>query len=85
MSIWLAADIVLLLCLAPCAWLILRSGDLSDWVVALQMSGLIVVLVLLILAQAMSRPSFYDLALALAFLSFPAGLMFAHFIQRWLP
>ncbi len=83
MNIWLAADVALLLGLVPCAWLILRSRELSDWIVGLQMSGIITVLVLLTLAQAMSRPSFYDLALALAFVSFPAGLMFAHFIQRW--
>ncbi len=82
MSIWLVTDVVLLLGFVPCGWVILRSKELCDWVVALQMTGIIAVLVLLILAQAMSRPSFYDLAVALSLLSFPAGMMLAHFIQR---
>ena len=83
MSIWLWSDIALLLSIVPCAILILRSSNVSDWTVATQMGGLIAVLALLVLAQAMKRPSFYDLAVALALLSFPAGLMFAHFIERW--
>jgi multisubunit Na+/H+ antiporter MnhF subunit len=83
MSIWLWGVIAMMLGVVPCALLILRSPDMSDWTLALQMSGIIVVLGLLLLAQAMKRPSFYDLAVALALLSFPAGLMFAHFIERW--
>ncbi len=84
MTIWLAADIALLLGLIPCGVLIARSADAADWTIALQLSGVIVTLALLLLAQAMSRPSFYDLAVTLALLSFPAGMMLAHFIQRWL-
>ena len=83
MNIWLWAEIALLLGMVPCAFLILRSSDLSDWMVALQMGGLIAVMALLLLAQAMKRPSFYDLAVALALLSFPAGLMVAHFVELW--
>ncbi len=84
MNVWLVFDVVLVLGLAPCAWVMVRSAEPGDWVVALQMSGLIGVLALLLLAEAMSRPSFYDLAVALAILSFPAGLMFAYFIEHWL-
>ncbi len=85
MSLWLLADILLLLAIVPCAIVVLRSAGLSDWVVAVQMCGVIGALALMILAQAMSRPSFYDLAVALSLLSFPTGLMFAHFLERWLP
>jgi len=83
MSIWLWAEIALLLSAVPCAVVLLRSREAGDWAIALQMSGLVAVLALLVLAQAMKRPSFFDLAVALALLSFPAGLMFAHFIERW--
>ncbi len=83
MSIWLWADITLLLGLVPCVLVILQSPHVADWMVALEMAGLLIVLGLLLLAQAMSRPSFFDLSLALALLSFPTGLMAAHFIERW--
>jgi multicomponent Na+:H+ antiporter subunit F len=83
MNTWLWADVALLLSIVPCALVILRSETPGDWLVGLQMAGLIVVLALLILAQAMKRPSFFDLAVALALLSFSSGLLFAHFITRW--
>lgn len=84
MKIWLAADIALLLALAPCAFVILRGRHLTDCMVALQFGGVLMTLALMILAQAMHRPSFYDLSLALALLSFPAALLFAHFVETWL-
>ncbi len=83
MSLWLTAEIALLAAIVPCAILILRASGASDWAVAIQMSSLVGILALLMLAQAMRRPSFLDLAVALSLLSFPAGLMFAHFIERW--
>lgn len=83
MSVWLWADIALLLSVVPWAAVILRSETPGDWLVGLQMSGLIVVLTLLILAEAMKRPSCFDLAVALALLSVSSGLLFAHFITRW--
>ena len=83
MSIWLITDIVLLLALVPCTMLVLRSLGLSDWAVVVQTGWLIGALALLMLAEAMQRPSFCDLAVALSLLSFPVGLIFAHLIQRW--
>ena len=56
MSIWLWAEIALLLSTLPCAVILLRSREAGDWAIALQMSGLVVVLALLVLAQAMKRP-----------------------------
>ncbi len=85
MTIWLTAAIALLICLVACAG-VMKGGKqaLTDCMVGLQMAGTIAVLVLIILAEAMQRPSFLDLALALALLSLPAALMFAHFVERWL-
>lgn len=85
MKAWLSADIALLVAMIPCAVFLFRAKRLTDCLVALQMMGIIAVLALLVLAQAMQRPSFYDLSLTLALLSFPAGLMYAHFVESWLP
>ena len=41
-------------------------------------------LILILLAQGMNRPSLYDLALALSLLAFGGGLVFARFLERWL-
>ncbi len=83
MNLWLVAALVLAIAMVPCGLLILRSASLDDAVVALQMAGVVTVLLLVLLAQALSRPSFYDLALALTVLSFPAGMMFAYFLECW--
>ncbi len=83
MNAWLIADIALLLGVVICGVLMLRSPEPGDWLVGLQLGGTIAVLVLMLLAQAMKRPSFYDLALALALLSYPSGLIFARFVERW--
>ena len=78
------AEIGLLLAVIPCAYVILRGPALSDALVAVQRGGMIAVLALVVLAQAMSRPSFYDLAIVTAVLAFGSGFMLAHFLERWL-
>ncbi len=55
-----------------------------DRLVSLEMAGTLSVLILMLLAEAYRQPSFFDLALTLAFLSLPAGLVFALFFERWL-
>jgi multisubunit Na+/H+ antiporter MnhF subunit len=42
-----------------------------------------VCLILLLIAQGIHRPPFFDLALAAALLSFAGGLVFARFFERW--
>lgn len=79
---WLIACVVLAVVLAGCAGVILRARGLGTMLVATQLAGAIAVLMLLALAVALHRPAFLDLALALALLSVPAGLMFAYFIQH---
>jgi multicomponent Na+:H+ antiporter subunit F len=48
------------------------------------MAGTVDTLVLLLLAQAYDRAIYYDLALALALLSFAGGMVFARFLERWI-
>jgi multicomponent Na+:H+ antiporter subunit F len=76
---WLAGALGLCAGLLPCAWVCLRAKDPFDRLVALEMSAVIV-----LLAEAMQRPLFLDLALTQALLSFGGGLVFARFVERWL-
>ncbi len=55
MNVWLFVDVALLLSTVPCGLVLLRSRNAADWMLAVQMTGLIAVLALLVLAQAMKR------------------------------
>ena len=79
----MVATLALLAGLVPCGVACLR-GDVVDRLVALEMAGTVVTLVLLLLAQVFGRVVYVDLALALALLSFAGGLVFARFLERFL-
>jgi multisubunit Na+/H+ antiporter MnhF subunit len=80
---WLAGTLALCAGLVPCAFVCLRAKDPCDRLVALEMSAVLVSLALVLLAEAMQRPLFLDLALTQALLSFGGGLVFARFLERW--
>lgn len=79
MSPWNAAAVVLLVSLLPLGYLVLRA-PYADALVALELAGTLVVLVLVVLAQAFSRPSYFVVPLTLAPLSLLGGLLFARFL-----
>ena len=54
------------------------------FLIGLQLATTTAVLALTVIAIGISRSSFLDIGLTLALLSYPATLLFAHFIQRWL-
>ena len=83
MNVWLTGSTVLLFALVPCGIASFR-GDAMERLVGLEMAGMVVTLLLVMLAQGMGRVNFYDLALALALLSFGGGLVFVRFLERWL-
>ncbi len=83
MNCWWMAALAMMICLIPCALGCLR-GDSVDRLVALEAATLIMVLILLLIAEAMGRQSFVDLALMMALLSFAGGLVFARFLERWM-
>lgn len=83
MNLWQFAALALLLGFVPCGWVLARAKTMERFV-AMQMAGTLTSLILLLLAQGFGQPTFCDLALAFALLSFPAGLLFAHFFERWL-
>jgi multicomponent Na+:H+ antiporter subunit F len=80
---WLVAALALLVALVPCGVVCLR-GDPVNRLVGLEMAGAVDTLVLLLLAQAYQRSIYFDLALALALLSFAGGMVFARFLERWI-
>jgi multisubunit Na+/H+ antiporter MnhF subunit len=83
MNLWLAGALGLLVALLPCAWVCVRSGR-ADRLVALQLATLCSVLLLVLLAEGLERPSYDDLALTLVVLAFPGTLAFAISLERWL-
>lgn len=82
MNVWLVAATVLVVSLGGCAWVAFRSPP-SDRLVAFELAGIIDTLIFLLLAAGFDRDVYYDLALALALLSLAGGLVFAHFMERW--
>ena len=83
MNEWAVAALALLAGLVPCGVVCLR-GDPVNRLVGLEMAGTVDTLVLLLLAQAYHRAIYFDLALALALLSFAGGMVFARFLERWI-
>lgn len=83
MNMWLWAATTLMLCLVPCGIVCARAKTL-DRLAAAEMVSVLAILIVVLLAKGYQRPSLYDLALALALLSYPGGLVFAHFLERFL-
>lgn len=83
MNIWLLGSSVLIFALVPCGVAAFR-GDAMERLVGLEMGSMIATLLLAMLAEGTHRINFYDLALALALLSFGGGLVFTRFLERWL-
>lgn len=83
MNVWLEAAALLLFALVPCG-VVVFYGSAMRRLIGLEMAGMIISLLLVLLAEGMHRPPFYDLALAVALLSFGGGLVFARFLERWL-
>jgi multisubunit Na+/H+ antiporter MnhF subunit len=80
---FLAAAVVLLGCTAAAIPLVVR-GSRMDAVVGMQLAGVLASLVLLLVAEGMSRPALFDVGLVGAFLSMGGGLVFVRTLERWL-
>jgi multisubunit Na+/H+ antiporter MnhF subunit len=83
MTAYFTAAAVLLAGLAPLIIFSVRAEP-PDGLVALNLGGTIATLVLMLLAEAMRRQPFFDLAVVSAVLSFTGGLAYARFLERWL-
>jgi len=80
---WLIAAAALVFALVPCGIVCFR-GTAVERMVGLEMAGILNSLILLLLAQGLNNPNFYDLAVAMALLTFGGGLVFVRFLERWL-
>jgi multisubunit Na+/H+ antiporter MnhF subunit len=83
MNAWLIAATALTFGLVPCGIVVFR-GTPMERLVGLEMAGIIETLILILLAQGINNPNFYDLALALSLLALGGGLVFVRFLERWL-
>ncbi len=83
MSLWLWAALAMLLALVPCAILSFR-GPLTDRLVGLQATAVVVTLELILLVEGVQRTPMHDLGLTMALLTFGGGLVFTRFVERWL-
>ncbi len=81
MSAWMIASIALLFALMPCGWLAM-TGSVQKRLVALEMTGILCTLELVLLTMAFKRMPMMDLAVALSLMSFGAGMVFAHFLTQ---
>lgn len=82
MNEWIMAAIVLVLGgIVPCLVVSVRAS-VMEGLVALELAGVISVLVLLLLAEGFQRQPFVDLALVLAVLSFVGALAFVRYMER---
>jgi multicomponent Na+:H+ antiporter subunit F len=83
MNAWLMAAAALLFTLVPCG-IVCFKGTPMDRMVGLEMAGIVTTLILLLLAQGINNPNFYDVGLTLSLLVFGGGLVFVRFLERWL-
>jgi multicomponent Na+:H+ antiporter subunit F len=79
---FLVAALVLMVALAPCAWVCWR-GSPEDRLVALGLTGTVQALVLLFLAVGFAEPALASLGAVLAVMSNAGTLVFARFLERW--
>ena len=82
MNGWILAAVVLVIVgFVPCLVVSVRAS-VMEGLVALEMAGVMAVLVLLLLAEGFQRQPFVDLALVLALLSFVGTLAFVRYMER---
>jgi multisubunit Na+/H+ antiporter MnhF subunit len=83
MNFWMVASIVMLAAFIPCGWLAL-TDTVEKRLVGMETAGVVCTLHLMLLVMAFNRMPMMDLALALALLSFGAGMLFAQMLARHL-
>lgn len=79
MNIWFVGATILLIALVLCGVVLLR-GEMLQALVALELAGTIVAVVLLLIAEGFHRNSYYTLPLVLAFTNFVGVLIFIRFV-----
>jgi multisubunit Na+/H+ antiporter MnhF subunit len=78
-NVWFVGATILLLALVPVGWALVR-GEILDALVALELAGTVVTLILLLISEGFKRNSYYTLPLVLAFTNFVGVLIFVRFL-----
>jgi multisubunit Na+/H+ antiporter MnhF subunit len=78
-NVWFVGATALLLGLVPVGWVLIR-GDILEALVALQLAGTVVAVVLVLIGEGFKRNSYYTLPLVLAFTNFVGVLIFVRFL-----
>jgi multisubunit Na+/H+ antiporter MnhF subunit len=78
-NVWFVGATVLLVALVPVGWVLVR-GSIVEALVALQLAGTVVTVVLLLISEGFKRNSYYTLPLVLAFTNFVGVLIFVRFL-----
>jgi multisubunit Na+/H+ antiporter MnhF subunit len=78
-NVWFVGATILLLALVPVGWVLVR-GEIVDALVALELAGTVVTLILLLISEGFKRNSYYTLPLVLAFTNFVGVLVFVRFL-----
>lgn len=76
------AALVLVLVALPACLLLVARGEPVARLAGLEATAVVSTVVLLLLADAAGRPSYGDVALVMALLSFAGALVFARFLGR---
>ncbi len=83
MNMWQWGAAALFVGLVPCG-IACFKGSIGARLVALELAGLVAVLVALVLAADSTVSSVLDVAIVLSFVGFVGGLVFTRFLGRWL-
>jgi multisubunit Na+/H+ antiporter MnhF subunit len=79
MNIWFVGATTLLLALVPVAYVLIR-GELIEALVALELAGTVVTVILVLIGEGFKRNSYYTLPLVLAFTNVVGVLIFVRFL-----
>jgi len=79
MNIWFVGATTLLLALVPVAYVLIR-GELIEALVALELAGTVVTVILLLIGEGFKRNSYYTLPVVLAFTNVVGVLIFVRFL-----
>lgn len=82
MNAWTVAALALLGAYLPAGYVCVRGAPM-DRLVGFQMGGTLTLVLLLVLAEALARPGFVDLAIVVSVLALPGGLALARVMERW--
>ncbi|HVZ16120.1 MAG TPA: monovalent cation/H+ antiporter complex subunit F, partial [Terriglobales bacterium] len=74
MNPWMLVAIGLLTCVIPCGITCFKDGPIER-LIGLEMMGIVSTMFLLVLAEALGQPNFYDIGLTMALRAFGGGLV----------